>query len=122
MIVGKGITFDSGGLNLKPTGFIENMHMDMGGAGAVLGATQALARRGVRRNIISVVALAENAIGKGAYKPHAIIKSYKGLTVQIGNTDAEGRLALADALAYATELYQPQRVIDVATLTGPSRR
>ena len=118
LLVGKGITFDTGGLNLKPTGFMETMHYDMGGAAAVLGAMQALGQLGVRANVVATLGLAENAIGSRAYKPHAILRSHKGLTVEVGNTDAEGRLVLADALSYAQDKYAPSTVIDVATLTG----
>eukprot|EP01147_Barroeca_monosierra_P001874 gene1874-4970_t len=118
VLVGKGITFDTGGLNLKPTKFIENMHFDMGGSAAVLGAMQAIAKLNIPVNVVGVVALAENAVGSGAYKPMAVIKSRSGKTVEVGNTDAEGRLVLADALTYAQETYEPHTVIDVATLTG----
>jgi leucyl aminopeptidase len=116
-LVGKGITFDTGGLNLKPTGFIETMHMDMGGSGAVLGAFKAISSLQMDAHVVAVVAIAENAIDKDSFKPFAIIPSAKGF-VQIGNTDAEGRLALADALTYVQKHHTPTTVIDVATLTG----
>eukprot|EP00042_Codosiga_hollandica_P057325 m.846185 g.846185 ORF g.846185 m.846185 type:complete len:515 (-) comp59556_c0_seq9:90-1634(-) len=118
LIVGKGITFDTGGLNLKPTGSMETMHLDKSGAVVALAAADAVARAGLRKNVVFVLALAENCIGSRAYKPHAIIKSHKGLTVEIGNTDAEGRLALADALSFTQAKYKPHTVIDLATLTG----
>ncbi|OQR93471.1 cytosol aminopeptidase [Achlya hypogyna] len=117
-LVGKGITFDTGGLNLKPTGFIEDMHTDMCGAAAVLGAVRAAAKAKLPVNVVAVLALAENAIGAKAAKPHTIVKSHKGLTVEVNNTDAEGRLVLADALSYVQQKYAPQTVVDVATLTG----
>jgi leucyl aminopeptidase len=117
-VVGKGLVFDCGGLNLKPTGSIENMHMDKGGACSVLGLMHALAATGVRANVVGVVALAENAIGKDACKPHEILKSYKGLTVQNMNTDAEGRLVLADAMTYLQKEYTIDTMFTVATLTG----
>jgi leucyl aminopeptidase len=117
-LVGKGITFDTGGLNLKPTGFIEDMHTDMCGSAAVLGAVRAAARRNLKVNIVCAVALAENAIGSQATKPHTIMKSHKGITVENNNTDAEGRLVLGDALSYVQQTYKPKTVIDVATLTG----
>lgn len=117
-LVGKGVTFDTGGLNLKPTGFIEDMHMDMCGSAAVLCTMRAAARLKLKRNIVAVLPLAENAIGSAAVKPHAILKSYHGKTVEVNNTDAEGRLILADALSYVQEQYQPDTVIDTATLTG----
>ena len=118
LLVGKGITFDSGGLNIKPTGSMEDMHMDMGGSAAVLGAFRALTALGCKRNIAAVLAIAENAIGENAFKPHNIIRSHAGLTVEIKNTDAEGRLVLADALSYAQARLRPHTIIDLATLTG----
>ena len=118
LLVGKGITFDSGGLNIKPTGGMEDMHMDMGGSAAVLGAFRALTRLGLKRNIAAVLAIAENAIDAHAFKPHSILRSHGGLTVEIKNTDAEGRLVLADALTYAQSRLRPHTIIDLATLTG----
>ncbi len=117
-IVGKGVTFDTGGLNLKPTGSIETMKCDMAGAGAVLGLVQAAARLGIRKNILGVIASAENAISANSYKPGDVYKSASGKTVEITNTDAEGRLVLADALTYVQRKHQPSRIIDLATLTG----
>jgi len=118
MLVGKCITYDTGGLNIKGTGFMEDMHMDMGGASAVLGAMLAIGRLGLKRNVVAIAAVAENAIGENAYKPKAIIRSHKGYTVEIGNTDAEGRLVLADALSYGQARNKPHTIIDLATLTG----
>lgn len=106
-LVGKGLTFDTGGLNLKPTRYIEEMHLDKGGACAVMGALHGAIELGIKKNVVFVMALAENAIGKDVYKPGDIIKSLKGLTVEIGNTDAEGRLVLADALTYTCREYNP---------------
>ncbi len=117
-LVGKGITFDSGGLNLKPSGHIEDMRQDMAGAATVLGTIQAAASLKLKINIIAVMALAENAIGSNAYKPGDIIKAYNGKTVEVLNTDAEGRLALADALSFTEKNYKPDCIIDLATLTG----
>jgi leucyl aminopeptidase len=127
-LVGKGITFDTGGLNLKPTGFIEDMHMDMGGAAAVLGAMEGAAQAKLPLNIICAVALAENAIGADAMKPNAVIHSLDGKSVEVGNTDAEGRLVLCDTLTYiqrggsassdTPSKVAPTTVINVATLTG----
>mmetsp|Transcript_6972 Transcript_6972/g.13170 ORF Transcript_6972/g.13170 Transcript_6972/m.13170 type:complete len:566 (-) Transcript_6972:56-1753(-) len=117
-LVGKGVTFDTGGLNLKPTGFIENMHMDMGGAAAVLAATATAANMRMPINIVSVLGLAENAIGAEAVKPHSVIPSAKG-SVEVSNTDAEGRLVLADCLTHVQALSPaPAAVVDMATLTG----
>jgi len=118
LLVGKGITFDSGGLNIKPTGSMEDMHMDMGGSAAVLGAFKALAALGVARNVVAVLAVAENAIDANSFKPHNILRSHKGLTVEIKNTDAEGRLVLADALSFAQARHAPHTIVDAATLTG----
>lgn len=117
-ITGKGVCFDSGGLNIKQTGFMEDMHADMGGSAAVLGTALIAKELGIKRNVLFVVGAVENAIDALAYKPHAIIRSHKGLTVEIGNTDAEGRLVLADALSYAQQRHRPHTVIDLATLTG----
>lgn len=116
-LVGKGITFDSGGLNLKPTGSMETMHMDMSGCAAVLAAVQSAAQLKIPVNVVAVLALAENAIGPAAYKPHTIIPTPKG-SVEVSNTDAEGRLALADAFSYVQKVYKPHTLIDAATLTG----
>lgn len=117
-IVGKGLTYDTGGLNLKPTNSIEDMYLDKAGACATLGALHGTIQLKLKKNIVFVVGLAENAIDANAYKPMDIIKSWKGLTVEIGNTDAEGRLVLADSLTYTQEKYNPKKIIDLATLTG----
>jgi leucyl aminopeptidase len=117
-LVGKGVCYDTGGLNIKPTGSMEDMHMDMGGSAAVLGTALAVHRLGLKRNIVFVVGAVENAIDSLAYKPHAIIKSHKGLTVENGNCDAEGRLVLADALSLVQQRHKPGTIIDLATLTG----
>jgi leucyl aminopeptidase len=104
-LVGKGLTYDTGGLNLKPTKYIEEMHLDKGGACAVMGALHGAMEIGLDKNVLFVMAIAENAIGRHVYKPGDIIKSLKGLTVEIGNTDAEGRLVLADAITHACREY-----------------
>jgi len=117
-LLGKGITFDSGGLNLKPTKFIETMKDDMSGAALVLGVLKAAAELKLRKNLIGVIPTAENMIGSKAYKPGDVYLSYAGISVEIGNTDAEGRLILADALAYTEKHLKPTRMIDFATLTG----
>ncbi len=116
--VGKGITFDSGGYNLKPTKMIEEMNTDMAGAAAVLGAIKAAAKLSLKKNLLGVVPLCENMISGKAQHPGDIVRAYNGKTIQIGNTDAEGRLILADALAYTEEKYHPDVMIDLATLTG----
>lgn len=117
-IVGKGITFDSGGQNLKPTGSIETMRLDMAGAAAVLGTMRALAAQKRRVNVVGCIAAAHNAIGANAYYPGDIYPSFAGKTVEINSTDAEGRLVIADAIAYCIRTCKPARVVDLATLTG----
>jgi len=117
-IVGKGLTFDTGGLNLKPTGSIETMKIDMSGAAAVCGVLKNVLALGIKKNLLFVLGIAENSIGSNAYKPGDVITGYAGKSVEIGNTDAEGRLVLADAIAYVVKNYKPARIIDLATLTG----
>lgn len=116
--VGKGITFDSGGLSLKPPRFMETMKEDMSGAAAVIATMQAIAQLKPNVNIIGVAPLSENLPSGKATKPGDIIRFYNGKTAEVKNTDAEGRLVLADALSYVTEKYNPAMVIDLATLTG----
>lgn len=117
-LIGKGITFDTGGINLKPSGSVETMRTDMSGAAGVAGVLKNTLALKIKKNLLFVFALAENAVGSGAYKPGDVVKSYSGKTVEIGNTDAEGRLVLADALAYVNRNYKPKKMIDMATLTG----
>jgi leucyl aminopeptidase len=117
-VIGKGITFDSGGQNLKPTGHIETMRCDMAGAAAVLGLMQALVAVKAKVNVVGCIAAAHNAIGEHAYFPGDIYPSFEGKTVEILSTDAEGRLVLADAISYCRKHYRPTRIIDLATLTG----
>lgn len=118
VLVGKGVTYDTGGLNLKPTGSMETMKDDMSGAAAVLGTLKAIASLRLKVNVVGIVASTENSIGPDSYKPGDVYKSYEGTTVEISNTDAEGRLVLADALAYVQKHYKPKTIIDLATLTG----
>lgn len=118
VFVGKGITFDSGGLSLKPAQYMENMKEDMAGAAAVIGAMQAIAQLKPEVNVIGITPLAENLPSGKATKPGDIIRFYNGKTAEVKNTDAEGRLILADALAYAVKHYKPDGIVDVATLTG----
>lgn len=117
-LVGKGITYDTGGYSIKPTDGMKTMFCDMGGSATVIGAMHALASKGSKTNVIAVVAACENSISGNAYKPGDIISSMKGKTIEIVNTDAEGRLTLADAIYFATKQDNVTRVIDVATLTG----
>jgi leucyl aminopeptidase len=117
-LIGKGMTFDTGGLNLKPTGHIETMRCDMSGAAAVVGILKNAIALKLKKNILFVMGMAENVTGSGSYKPGDVFKSYNGMTVEIGNTDAEGRLVLADAISYVVRNYKPKKLIDIATLTG----
>jgi leucyl aminopeptidase len=116
-LVGKGVTFDSGGSNLKPTGSMETMKIDMAGAATVFGLTKLIKELGLKVNIKSYLPLVENTIGYSAYRPGDVIESASGKTVEVLNTDAEGRLILADALHTATKT-DPEVIIDLATLTG----
>jgi leucyl aminopeptidase len=116
-LVGKGVTFDTGGISIKPSAGMHEMKMDMSGAAAVLEAVAAIAELGLPVNLIAVVPSTENMPSGTAIKPGDIITQYNGKTVEVNNTDAEGRLILADALAYAVEL-GAERVVDLATLTG----
>jgi len=116
--VGKGITFDSGGLSLKPPQYMETMKEDMSGAAAVIATMQAIAQLKPRVNVIGITPLSENLPSGKATKPGDVITFYNGKTAEVRNTDAEGRLVLADALSYAVEQYKPDVLIDVATLTG----
>lgn len=117
VLVGKGITFDSGGLNLKPSSGMYEMHMDMSGAAAVIHAVALAARLKLKRHVIGLIPAAENMPGNNAVRPGDVLISLSGKTIEIIDTDAEGRLILADALTYAKR-FKPSVVIDVATLTG----
>jgi leucyl aminopeptidase len=117
-IVGKGVTFDTGGISIKPAGGMEDMKWDMGGAGVVAGLMKAVAGRKAKANIVGVVGLVENMPDGNAQRPGDVVTSMSGQTIEVINTDAEGRLVLADALWYTKETYKPSRIIDLATLTG----
>ena len=116
--VGKGVSFDTGGVSLKPSNGMEEMKYDMGGSGVVIGLMKTLALRKAKVNAIGVVGLVENHIGNMATRPSDVVKSYSGQTIEVLNTDAEGRLVLADALWYTQEKYKPEFMVDLATLTG----
>jgi leucyl aminopeptidase len=116
-IVGKGVTFDTGGISLKPPGNMDEMKMDMSGAAATIGAMQAIASLKLKVDIVGIVPATENMPGGSAIKPGDVLKSMSGKTIEVLNTDAEGRLILADALSYAIR-YKPKAIIDLATLTG----
>ena len=115
--MGKGLTFVAGGISLKPPKGMEDMKFDMSGGAAVLGAMTAVARLGVARNVVGIVPSSENLLGASAIKPGDVVTTRAGITVEVINTDAEGRLILCDALDYALEL-QPEAMVDCATLTG----
>ena len=117
VLVGKGITFDSGGISLKPGPKMDEMKFDMGGAASVLGTMQAIMDMGLPLNVVAIIAAAENMPSGTATKPGDVITSMAGITIEVLNTDAEGRLVLCDALTYA-ERFKPASVVDIATLTG----
>ena len=116
--VGKGVTFDSGGISIKPAGGMEDMKWDMAGAGAVVGLMAALAGRRARVNAVGLVGLVENMLSGSAQRPGDVVTSHSGQTIEVINTDAEGRLVLADVLSYAQQRFKPRFMIDLATLTG----
>ena len=116
--VGKGVCFDTGGISLKPARFMEEMKYDMGGSAVVVGLMKCLAKRKAKVNAIGVVGLVENMPDGNAQRPGDIVKSYSGKTIEVLNTDAEGRLVLADALTYTEKKFNPKFIIDLATLTG----
>ena len=117
-LVGKGVTFDSGGISIKPGAGMEEMKWDMAGAGAVIGAMRALAGRRAAANVVGVVGLVENMPSGKAQRPGDVVTSMSGQTIEVINTDAEGRLVLADALHYTRERFKPRAMVDLATLTG----
>ncbi|MBV0914049.1 leucyl aminopeptidase [Anianabacter salinae] len=117
-LVGKGVVFDTGGISIKPAAGMEDMTMDMGGAGVVSGVMKTLALRKAKANVVGLVGLVENMPDGNAIRPGDVVASMKGDTVEIINTDAEGRLVLADVMWYAQETYQPRAMVDLATLTG----
>ena len=116
--VGKGVCFDTGGYSLKPAKFMEDMTYDMAGSATVVGLMKSLALRKAKINAVGVVGLVENMVSGNAQRPGDIVKSYSGKTIEILNTDAEGRLVLADALTFTEEKFKPRFIIDLATLTG----
>lgn len=117
-MVGKGVTFDSGGLQVKPSEAMADMHLDMSGGAAVLGAILAIAELKLSLNIIALIPAAENMPSGQSYRPGDLLKTYSGKTIEVKSTDAEGRIIMADALSFAVKNYKPKMVIDVATLTG----
>ena len=117
-LVGKGVVFDTGGISLKPAGGMEDMTMDMGGAGVVAGVMRSLARRKAKANVVGIVGLVENMPDGRAQRPGDVVRSMKGDTIEVINTDAEGRLVLCDVMWYAQDRFQPAGMVDLATLTG----
>jgi leucyl aminopeptidase len=116
--VGKGVVFDTGGISIKPAGGMEDMKGDMGGAAAVVGLMHALASRKAKANVVGIIGLVENMPDGNAQRPGDIVAAASGVTIEIINTDAEGRLVLADAIWYAQKTYEPKVIVDLATLTG----
>jgi leucyl aminopeptidase len=116
--VGKGVTFDTGGISIKPAAGMEAMKWDMGGAGAVVGAMKAVALRKAKANLVGICGLVENMPGGNAQRPGDVVTTMSGQTVEVINTDAEGRLVLADAVTYVQHTFKPETIIDLATLTG----
>ena len=117
-LVGKGVCFDTGGISLKPAKGMEDMKWDMGGAAAVTGAMHALAGRKVKRNVVGIIGLVENMPDGNAQRPGDVVTSLSGQTIEVINTDAEGRLVLADVLTYVQDKFKPQAIVNLATLTG----
>jgi leucyl aminopeptidase len=117
-LIGKGITFDSGGISIKPAADMWQMKGDMGGGAAVIGALQAIARLKPRINVVGVIPATENMPGSSAQRPGDIVKAMNGKSIEVDNTDAEGRMVLADAFCYAREKLGVTRLVDIATLTG----
>jgi leucyl aminopeptidase len=117
-LIGKGVVFDTGGISLKPAAGMEEMTMDMGGAGVVAGVMKALALRKAKANVVALVGLVENMPSGSAQRPGDVVRTMKGDTVEVINTDAEGRLVLADVMWYAQERFKPAGMVDLATLTG----
>ena len=116
--MGKGLTFDAGGISIKPASKMDEMKYDMCGSATVLGVFKAIAAIRPKINVIGIVPSTENLVGAKAYKPGDILTAYNGKTIEVLNTDAEGRLILADGLSYASKHYEPEFILDFATLTG----
>jgi leucyl aminopeptidase len=117
-LIGKGVTFDTGGISIKPAGGMEDMKFDMGGSAAVIGAMRAIAGRKAKANVIGIVGLVENMPSHNAQRPGDVVTSLSGQTVEVINTDAEGRLVLCDLITYMQQTYKPVAMVDLATLTG----
>ncbi|MGH8337454.1 MAG: leucyl aminopeptidase, partial [Gammaproteobacteria bacterium] len=118
IFIGKGVTFDTGGISIKPAAGMEDMKWDMGGAGAVAGVMKALAGRKAKAHVVGICGLVENMPDGNAQRPGDIVTSMSGQTIEVLNTDAEGRLVLCDAIHWTQEVYNPEYIVDLATLTG----
>ncbi len=118
VIVGKGLTFDAGGISIKPASKMDEMKYDMCGSAVVLGVLKAISLLKPNINVVGIIPSTENLVGAKAYKPGDVLKAYNGKTIEVLNTDAEGRIILSDALSYASKHYEPEYIIDFATLTG----
>lgn len=118
VFVGKGITYDSGGYSIKSSDGMKTMNADMGGAGTVIGALDAISSNELKVNVVGIIAACENSISGRSYKPGDVIRARNGLTIEVDNTDAEGRITLADAVNYGVTEYDPEFIVDLATLTG----
>jgi len=119
VLIGKGVTYDTGGLNIKPSGSMHDMHMDMSGGSSVAATIVTAAKLGLKKNVVVLIPVAENAVSEKSMRAGDIVKSHSGKTIEVLHTDAEGRMILADALSYANK-FSPRVIIDVATLTGAS--
>ena len=117
-LVGKGVTFDSGGYNLKPGAYMTDMKSDMGGSAVVIGTMKALALTKAKAHVVGVIGSVENMVSSNAFRPDDVVTSMSGQTIEVTNTDAEGRMVLADVLHYTNTKYKPSVMIDLATLTG----
>lgn len=117
-LVGKGVCYDSGGLNIKTGSYMSTMKFDMSGGAVSLGVIKTLAKNKAKVNLVVAVPLVENAVASNSYRPDDVIVCRNGMSIEIDNTDAEGRLVLADALAYVVDVHKPKEVITIATLTG----
>lgn len=118
VFVGKGITYDTGGYSLKPSNGMKTMNSDMGGSASVIGTMKAIAQNKLDVNVVGLVAACENSLSGSSYKPGDVIKARNGMTIEVDNTDAEGRITLADAVNYGATEYKPELIVDLATLTG----
>ncbi len=117
-LIGKGVTYDTGGLSLKPSAYMKGMKQDLGGCATVLGGMYLIASQKLQKNVVAITPLAENLVSRDAYKPDDVVTMMNGKTVEVTNTDAEGRLLLGDALCYMESTFSPKAIVDLATLTG----